>query len=149
MGDSLDIVVGGYLVEKGKLLLVHHRKLDKWLPFGGHIEENETPDDALRREAKEELGVEISFFQHYRENINESAKPFYINTHPITETHFHYCLFYLCGINQGEILINERELKDYRWFRKQELENVKPPLDEGHIITCLEAIELARRELFR
>jgi 8-oxo-dGTP diphosphatase len=39
-----------------------------WDFFGGHLEEGETPEEALVREVKEELGVELEqwdFFRHY------------------------------------------------------------------------------------
>jgi 8-oxo-dGTP diphosphatase len=39
-----------------------------WDFFGGHVEEGETPEEALVREVKEEIGVELeqlSFFRRY------------------------------------------------------------------------------------
>jgi 8-oxo-dGTP diphosphatase len=39
-----------------------------WDFFGGHVEEGETPEEALVREVKEELGVDLaqwSFFRRY------------------------------------------------------------------------------------
>jgi 8-oxo-dGTP diphosphatase len=39
-----------------------------WDFFGGHVEEKETPEDALVREVKEELGIELpewQFFSRY------------------------------------------------------------------------------------
>ena len=53
-------VATGYIVRDGKTLLVKHKKLHLWLPPGGHIEEGENPDAALRRELLEEvLGVHL------------------------------------------------------------------------------------------
>jgi 8-oxo-dGTP pyrophosphatase MutT (NUDIX family) len=41
-----------------RLLLIHHRKLDKWLQPGGHGEPHETdPVAVAKREAEEETGV--------------------------------------------------------------------------------------------
>ena len=38
---------------------MHHKKLDVWLYPGGHVEDTETPDEALVREVKEETGLDI------------------------------------------------------------------------------------------
>ena len=54
-----DLVVAGYLFHNNKVLLIHHKKLDIWIPPGGHIDENETPDEALEREIMEELNLNI------------------------------------------------------------------------------------------
>ena len=56
---KIDLDVAGYIFDGEKVLLVHNKKLDLWLPVGGHIEKDETPDDALLREVKEETGLEL------------------------------------------------------------------------------------------
>ena len=48
------------VVHEGKVLVIHHRKLDRWLPLGGHIELDEDPEQAALREAQEELDWYIS-----------------------------------------------------------------------------------------
>ena len=40
-------------------LLVDHVKAGLWLPPGGHVDRDEHPADAARREAREELCVEV------------------------------------------------------------------------------------------
>jgi 8-oxo-dGTP diphosphatase len=37
-----------------------------WDFFGGHLEEGETPDEALVREVNEELGVELKVWRFFR-----------------------------------------------------------------------------------
>src|SRR5579859_205836 len=49
--------VAVFVVHAGRVLLHYHRTLGRWLPPGGHIEDNELPDDAARREVLEETGV--------------------------------------------------------------------------------------------
>lgn len=56
-----------YIIDGDKFLLVYHHKLQKWIPPGGHIEKNETPAEAARREVLEETGFEIEFIK--QENI--------------------------------------------------------------------------------
>lgn len=56
-----------YILDEDKVLLIFHPKFQKWLPPGGHIEENELPSAAAKREVLEETGLEISFYSD--ENI--------------------------------------------------------------------------------
>ena len=60
-----------YIVEDGQFLLLFHPKHQKWLPPGGHLEENETPPEAARREVREETGLEIEFCRQENLWVNE------------------------------------------------------------------------------
>lgn len=53
-------------VEKDECYLMLHRvkkhqdeNAGKWIGIGGHLEENESPDECVRREAREEAGMEL------------------------------------------------------------------------------------------
>ncbi len=125
---KLDLTVVAYIVKDNKILLINHKKLGRWLPPGGHIEKNETPDDALKREIKEEVGLEIELIQ---KNIlhaggttkEELAVPFYTNVHSVGD-HDHYCLFYLCKPKTTKIKIKKDEVNDCKWFSKEDLNDV-------------------------
>ncbi|SEQ00757.1 MULTISPECIES: NUDIX hydrolase [Lentzea] len=52
-------VVGLVHVEAGRLLVVRSRNKKAFYLPGGKIEPGETPEDAVRREVREELGVEL------------------------------------------------------------------------------------------
>ena len=49
--------VAVFVVHADSVLLHYHRKLEKWLPPGGHIEDGELPDEAALREVEEETGI--------------------------------------------------------------------------------------------
>jgi 8-oxo-dGTP pyrophosphatase MutT (NUDIX family) len=49
--------VAVFVVYGNRVLLHFHRKLGRWLPPGGHVEDNELPDDAAVREVLEETGI--------------------------------------------------------------------------------------------
>jgi 8-oxo-dGTP diphosphatase len=65
-------VATAVLVKANKVLLCHRHPNRRWYPDvwdipGGHIDVGESPSDAVRRELREELGIEI---------LLESDKPF-------------------------------------------------------------------------
>lgn len=140
-----DLVVAGYLIQNNKVLLIHHKKLNLWLPPGGHINENETPDVALKREFREELNLEIELLNRndvpMEGNIKEQlAVPFYVNVHNAAD-HDHCCFFYLCKPkNEEKLKINESELIDYAWFSVSELNQKHIPVDVRNI--ALKAFQL-------
>ncbi len=124
MKEKTDPVIGAFVIHNGKLLLVHHSKLDKWLPPGGHMEPNETPDEAVKREVKEETGLDVKFMMKEevpkdRNIIEQLALPFYANVHNVGD-HNHSCLFYLCRPNHDRVKISN-ESKSYRWVTSREL----------------------------
>ena len=59
----MDQTVLCYIIKNNKVLMVHRNKrasdlnTDKWMGVGGHIEEGERPDAALKREVLEETGL--------------------------------------------------------------------------------------------
>lgn len=125
------------MVDNSRVLLIHHRKLDKWIPPGGHIEADETPDEALVREMKEELGLDVRILNYSDIPLEGNVKrhlalPFYVNVHSVGD-HDHCCFFYVCeALNLREIDGNKRELKEFAWFTEEELYADRIPLDVRH-----------------
>lgn len=66
------------LVRNGKLLLGHRHPARRWYPdcwdlIGGHIEVGESPEQAVRRECREEIAVDISDLQPLDVNLSDPA----------------------------------------------------------------------------
>ena len=67
------------MVRRGRVLLVRRSPQarhypDVWDLFGGHVEAGESLEEALRREAHEELGVEIESF-HPLGTVHDPVEP--------------------------------------------------------------------------
>ena len=102
-------------IEKGDSYLMLHRvskkhdvNKDKWIGIGGHFEENESPEECLLREAKEETGLTLTSwkFRGIVTFISEGWNTEYM------------CLYTADGY-EGEIIpCNEGVLE---WIRKEDL----------------------------
>jgi len=46
---KIDFGVANFIANDGKVLVMHHRKLDKWLPLGGYMKLDEDAEQAARR----------------------------------------------------------------------------------------------------
>ncbi|MEV0036803.1 NUDIX domain-containing protein [Streptomyces sp. NPDC050804] len=79
------LVCSGYLVEQGRVLLVHHNRFNKWVPPGGHIEPGETFAATAVREFKEETGLLVEAISSgpqihpADENATPEPVPFYVD----------------------------------------------------------------------
>ena len=105
-------------------LLVHHRKLNRWLQPGGHIEDDDTVLDTALREAREESG--LTQLRPMGDAI------FDVDIHLIpargTESaHFHYDVRFLLMADPGDTLQVSAESHALRWFTLEEIE----AMDEG------------------
>lgn len=82
---GLVYICSGYLVERGKVLLVHHNRFDKWVPPGGHIEAGESFAGTAVREFKEETGLLVEAISSQPaihpadDNATPEPVPFYVD----------------------------------------------------------------------
>ncbi|CCQ32192.1 ADP-ribose pyrophosphatase protein [Halorhabdus tiamatea SARL4B] len=72
METTRHFVATVYVVHDGETALHDHEKLDMWLPPGGHIDRDELPHVAAKRETREELGLDVDLFAP-QENISSST----------------------------------------------------------------------------
>lgn len=130
-----------YIIDrkKTKALLVLHPKLNKWLPPGGHIEPNETPPEAAKREALEECGVEIEFYTQEnvwieRWNAKSFERPYLCLLEEIPEhngkpAHQHIDMIYVAYPKNDHEPVSRKESFATRWFTLKEIEELQPDVE--------------------
>jgi len=102
-------------------LLAHHRKLDRWLQLGGHVDGDPHPEQAALREAREESGMG-SF--HLVPTLPMDVDVHEIPAHGEEPVHYHHDLRFLLVAGPGQQLCLTHESKDLRWFPMRDLEAV-------------------------
>ena len=80
--------------------------------LAGFIEAGENAEEALIREVKEEVNVEIANIKYF----SSQSWPFPAQL----------MLGYFCQYKKGEIILNDAELEDARWFNIKELPLIPP-----------------------
>ena len=144
--EKIDFTVAIFVVHDSKILLIHHRKLDKWLPLGGHIELEEDPEQAALREAKEESGLDVELLGERAPTTSPGTRaliaPRFLDIHRITETHEHIGMIYWARPkNSVQMKLAEEEHHDIRWSSAADLDTLRPPMSDAVKWYCRKAIE--------
>lgn len=143
--EKIDFTVAIFVVEKGRILLIHHRNLDKWLPLGGHIELDEDPEAAALREAHEESGLEVELIGERPPTTGPGTRaliaPRFLDIHRINDTHEHIGLIYWARPRNGSLKLSATEHHDIRWCSSTELDALQPPMSDAVKWYCRKAIE--------
>ena len=143
--EKIDFTVAILVVHEGRVLLIHHRQLDTWLPLGGHIELDEDPERAALREAREESGLEVELLGERPPTTGRGTRaliaPRFLDIHRITETHEHIGLIYWARPKNGQLTLSAGEHHDIRWCSSGDLDALQPPMSEAVKWYCRKAIE--------
>ena len=102
-----------------QVVLVHHRKLDRWLQPGGHADGDPDVANVALREAQEETGLT---------SIQLVSPAIYdVDIHLIPErknepAHYHYDIRFKMTADTAESFRHTPETKDIRWVLLSEIE---------------------------
>ena len=116
-GKRLHYSVGAIIEREGKILMMERRQI----PLGfacpaGHVDESQTPEEALRREVKEETGLEIKGFKLLIEGDHEG-------TGCTRGVKLHHWYIYKVDA-QGEPVKEDREARSMGWYTREEIKKL-------------------------
>ena len=116
-------VVAAIIIENGNVFATQRgygEFKDGWEFPGGKVEANETPEDALVREIKEELDTKIEVLE-----LLDTVEYDYPKFHLSMEC-------FICKMKSGDLILKEHEAA--KWLTKETLDSVDwLPADEGLI----------------
>ena len=106
-----------------RVVLIHHRKLDRWLQPGGHADGDPDAAAVALREAREETGLTSLRLVG---NDGEGPPIFDVDIHTIpargdVPEHLHYDIRFLLEADPGEPFGNSDEVKNIRWISLDKL----------------------------
>jgi 8-oxo-dGTP diphosphatase len=117
--------------DQGSVLLVDHRKAGLWLPTGGHVDPGEHPAATVRREAREELGIDAVFSPVTGEmpgfiSVTETAGH--------TDRHTDVSLWFVLSCSMSTRLSPDwREFREARWWTRADIERASLGLFDPHM----------------
>ena len=146
--EAIDFTVAIFVVHEGRVLLIHHRQLNQWLPLGGHIELDEDPEAAALREAREESGLEVELVGERPPTTGPGTRaliaPRFLDIHRINRTHEHIGMIYWARPRAGNVTLAAAEHHGIRWAGPADLDLLQPPMSAAVKWYCRQALaELA------
>ncbi|HEY6279496.1 MAG TPA: NUDIX domain-containing protein [Streptosporangiaceae bacterium] len=146
-------VAGGYAVRDGRVLLLWHGGLSRWVPTGGRIElaSGEYPHEALIREVLEETGLSVAVASGGGMEVRDEAvsplpMPVSIQEIRISPSAEYLDFVYFCHVVNGEVSLDYRAARAYHWFSQDDLQRFPlMPHVFAYASRALEQLSPARR----
>lgn len=108
-----------------KILLVHHKKLNKWVQPGGHIEDHESPEDAALREVLEETSLQVRLLGERFPTEEDFIRPLGIQRTVKDDGSVYISIIYpAIPIEDHLVELNYEESNSIGWFSREELNHI-------------------------
>jgi 8-oxo-dGTP diphosphatase len=125
-------LAGCLIIRKKGLLLLYREDEKHWEVPGGKVEEEESPTEAAKREAKEEIDLEVELEKPFFSGEFEHSGNLYLWHGYIAST-------------DGQPEIQEQKFGEQKWFTAEQLEE----LDSEELAPNLRQILPALRKVLR
>ncbi|MGV6845095.1 MAG: NUDIX hydrolase [Lutibacter sp.] len=119
------LAASGIILQEKKILLLQRSNYTKHYPLywgcpGGRAELNESPEENVIREVKEECNLDFIPFEIFKTGIWENRK-----------------FYRFLGSWRGTIKIQEEEVNDFNWFTYEEAKTLNLSFDYEDVINQL------------
>lgn len=138
--------------DQNRCLLLWHKRLQRWMPPGGHVEPDELPEVAAMRECKEETGLDVEIlaepqtdiFAGHPEEGRMLKRPFHMLLEEIPASpergepaHQHMDFVYRARPldMKQKLVLAEEEGRELKWFTLEEIDS----LNDGEIFANVRA----------
>ncbi len=113
-GKPMHYTVGALIERDGKYLLIDRALIPYgWAGPAGHLGDGESPDDAIIRKVKEEVGLDVVT----KKILFEEEVPWNTCRNGVD---CHYWYFYSCEA-RGKVSIDPEGVKSYNWVSKEQI----------------------------
>ncbi len=124
--EKIDFTVDVFIVHDHRVLLRMHEKYHTLLAVGGHVELDEDPAHAAKRECMEEVGLPVTLMGEATvPNSPESTFRFLpipngMNIHYVSDTHQHCSIVYFATVPHTNV-VPEHPNDTWEWLTAEEI----------------------------
>jgi 8-oxo-dGTP pyrophosphatase MutT (NUDIX family) len=112
----------------GRVLVIHHRRLETWLPVGGELAPGETPLEAAHRELREETGLAGTFPALFGACDGVPAGLIGYEEHTAGSKGLHMNFVFVADVGDADVVPNH-EFGEFRWVDREAIARLESPLN--------------------
>lgn len=107
-----------------KILLVHHSGFNRWVQPGGHIDDDEVPEETAVREVYEETGIRVKLLGQRFPREDDFIRPLGIQKNRGKNGNIHIDITYVAVPLSLDEIEDDDEVDKFNWFSREELDDL-------------------------
>lgn len=107
-----------------KILLVHHSGFNRWVQPGGHIDDDEVPEETAVREVYEETGIRVKLLGQRFPREDDFIRPLGIQKNRGKNGDIHIDITYVAVPLSLDEIEDDDEVDKFNWFSREELDDL-------------------------
>ena len=122
--------VSAWIMDYNGEILLQQRALSKkknpgkWAKTGGHVDAGETPEESIKREVYEEIGLKVSDDEIKNIEIFKSINP--------NEHYYSYGYIFFTDYKEDDFVLQKEEVNAVKYYTIEELEEIRKKYDKNY-----------------